>query len=83
VKKKTNWKIGTDDVGQRVLRWDVGRDSMDREDADPLAQTYNFLKRLELAGLSLADESAPPEEYDPYNTGVHSVPVFRREPDDT
>jgi hypothetical protein len=82
-KKKPNWKVDTTDVGQKVLRWKVGRDAMVREEHDPLAQTYNFLRRLDLENLILEEEAKQHQAYDPYsNTGVLSSRPRRSDSDE-
>lgn len=77
MKKKTNWAVGTDEVGRSILKWSVGHEEGTVESVDPLAQTYNFLKRLDVAGLTLEDDGQA-DEYDPYNTGAYQVQSRRQ-----
>jgi hypothetical protein len=54
------WHVGEDDVGRPVLLWDA--ESIDNgettcDEHDPLAQTFNFLNRLDVPNLQL--ESKP------------------------
>jgi hypothetical protein len=71
-KKTKIWHIGDDDSGRTVLQWDTNSRLATEtipEDQDPLAQTFNLLKRLELPELTL--ESEPDgSTIDPYD---HSV----------
>jgi len=66
-KKDTEWVVGTDDVGQTTLKWNP--DSTAQEGtSDPFERTYDFLRRLDVDGLSLERESTPPRTSDPYNS---------------
>ena len=58
-KKTKIWHIGDDDSGRTVLQWDTNSRLATEtipEDQDPLAQTFNLLKRLELPELTLESE---------------------------
>lgn len=76
--KKKEWVVGTDDVGRATLQWRVDPEETAevRVDTDPLAKTYNFLRRLELPELQLEGDYGE-EEHDPYNSGVYSANPFR------
>jgi hypothetical protein len=82
VKKDSDWVVGTDEVGQAVLKWKVGGDGgVETEpESGPLDRTYDFLRRLEVDGLSLEKDEAPARAYDPYNSGEYDVRGFRRKP---
>lgn len=79
--KKKEWIVSKDDVGRSTLKWNV--DAVEtaevQEDTDPLAKTYNFLRRLELPALSLESEYRE-EDCDPYNSGVYSAKPLRSKP---
>lgn len=76
--KKKEWVVSQDDVGRATLQWivDPEKTAEIQEDTDPLAQTYNFLRRLELPDLRLEGEDTE-EGNDPYNSGVYSANPFR------
>lgn len=80
---RKNWVIGKDDVGRAVLEWKVDEYAARRQETDPLAQTYDFLKRLESPNLELVDD--PPQRAraangcNPYDTGIDRVPKIRRD----
>jgi hypothetical protein len=78
---KKEWVVSKDDVGRATLKWNVDATETAevQEDTDPLAQTYNFLRRLELPNLSLEGEYGE-EENNPYNSGVFSANPFRSKP---
>jgi len=81
-KKKKAWVVGEDDVGASMLQWDVDPEAdseTDDEAGGPLAQTYDFLKRLELPNLKLEDE-VDEEGRDPYDSGVYSVKGIQSKP---
>lgn len=64
------WHVGEDDVGRPVLLWDA--DASDNAEAtcdehDPLAQTFNFLKRLDVPNLELKSEQNDSSR-DPYDS---------------
>lgn len=64
------WHVGEDDVGRPVLLWDAdpnGNAEATCDEHDPLAQTFNFLKRLDVPTLQL--ESEPNDgSRDPYDS---------------
>jgi hypothetical protein len=64
--KNSEWVIGTNDVGQATLRWNVDPARGETE-SDPFERTHDFLTRLD-ADLSLERERAPPRTSDPYNS---------------
>ncbi len=70
------WQITRDDKGNAVLGWTPESHAVDPEptqDSDELAQTYSYLRRLDLSALSLENENpdaGPEEGFDPYNTGA-------------
>ena len=72
------WVVSKDDVGRSTLQWNVDpKETADiQETIDPLAQTYNFLRRLELPNLHLEGDDEE-EECNPYNSGVYSASAFR------
>ena len=76
--KKKEWVVSKDDVGRATLQWTVDPEKTAdvQEDNDPLAQTYNFLRCLELPNLHLEGDYED-EEYDPYNSGVYSAGEIR------
>ena len=67
------WKVTRDDQGNAVLGWtpESHRADPDPEcDTDELAQTYSYLKRLEIDDLSIEGEELGEENGgDPYDTG--------------
>jgi hypothetical protein len=67
---RKDWVVGQDDVGQAILEWKVDSRYTGREDSDPLARTYDFLKRLDVPDLSLEVEvdAGGNEGCDPYDT---------------
>lgn len=66
LKKNTDWVVGTNDVGQATLQWNVDPYQGDAE-ADPFERTHDFLCRLD-TDLSLEREPTPPRTSDPYNS---------------
>ncbi len=64
------WHVGEDDVGRPMLQWETNATNVAEEFADeqddPLAQTYNFLQRLELPDLALENEDDG--NHDPYDS---------------
>ena len=67
LKKNSEWVVGTNDVGQATLKWNVDPDQAETE-SDPFERTHDFLARLD-ADLSLERERTPPRTSDPYNSG--------------
>jgi hypothetical protein len=65
-KKNSEWVVGTNDVGQTTLMWNLGPAHGETE-GDPLERTHDFLCRLD-ADLSLERDRAPPRTSDPYNS---------------
>ena len=58
--KSKIWHVGEDDVGRPVLLWDadsINGSEARRDEHDPLAQTFNFLKRLDVPNLELESET--------------------------
>ena len=76
--KKKEWVVSKDDVGRATLKWNVDPNETAEieENSDPLAKTYNFLRRLELPELHLEGDYQE-EEHNPYNSGVYSASPFR------
>ncbi|HEY7672897.1 MAG TPA: hypothetical protein VIC71_11820 [Gammaproteobacteria bacterium] len=66
-KKNSEWVVGTDDVGQATLKWSVDP-AQQQAESDPFERTYDFLRRLDVDGLSLERERTPPRTSDPYNS---------------
>ena len=64
------WHVGEDDVGRPVLLWDAesnGKGEATCDEHDPLAQTFNFLKRLDVPNLQLENEPND-SSGDPYDS---------------
>jgi hypothetical protein len=79
---RKNWVIGKDDVGRAVLEWKVDEYAARRQESDPLAQTYDFLKRLDAPDLELVDDPPParaPNGCNPYDTGIYRIPKPKRD----
>lgn len=80
---RKDWVIGTDEVGRAVLEWKVDEYTAKRLDSDPLARTYDFLKRLEAPDLELLDEQPrkghAAKGCNPYDTGIYRVPRVDRD----
>ena len=70
------WRVGRDEQGNAVLSWTPTSRSVDpepQEETDELAQTYSYLRRLDVSALSIEGETedgSPEEGFDPYNTGA-------------
>jgi hypothetical protein len=79
---RKNWIIGKDDVGRSVLEWQVDHHTATRQESDPLARTYDFLRRLEVPDLELIDDSGEISDTasgrNPYDTGVYRAPKRER-----
>ena len=77
---RKEWVVGKDDIGHSVLEWKVDYRTTKRQEADPLARTYDFLKRLEVPELALEDEVKKPavDGRNPYDTGVFPIKPDRR-----
>ena len=56
---RKDWVISKDDIGRSVLEWKVDRWRARRTESDPCARTYDFLNRLNVADLTIAEESTP------------------------
>jgi len=70
--KTSCWHVGEDDVGRPVLQWDADTQNLreaGQESDDPLANTFNFLKRLELPDLGL-ERDVDDKRHDPYDSGT-------------
>ena len=77
---RKEWSIGTDDIGRAVLEWKVDHRTTERQKADPLARTYDFLKRLDVPHLALEDDAQKSADgRDPYDTDVSSINPAKRE----
>jgi hypothetical protein len=64
------WHVGEDDVGRPVLLWDAdasGNAEATCDEHDPLAQTFNFLNRLDVPNLQLEGEPND-DSRDPYDS---------------
>ncbi len=69
-KKPKLWHVGEDDVGRPMLKWDAGSSKAAADipdDEDPLAQTFNYLKRLDVSNLEL-EHDADEGSRDPYDS---------------
>jgi hypothetical protein len=55
---RKDWAIGKDETGRAVLEWKVDSRRTERQESDPCARTYDFLKRLEVPDLELEDDPA-------------------------
>jgi hypothetical protein len=77
---RKNWVVGKDETGHSILEWKVDYRSAKRQDADPLAKTFDLLQRLEVPDLALVeDERKPPRTgRNPYDTGTFRVKPARR-----
>jgi hypothetical protein len=71
--KQRDWVIGKDDTGTAVLQWTAPTDTLGRAEDDPLARTYNFLERLDVPDLKIADEAPPEDGFNPYESGVYAL----------
>ena len=54
---RRDWVVAKDDVGRPVLEWRVDPRATGREGSDPNAQTYDFLKRLDVADLEILEDT--------------------------
>jgi hypothetical protein len=80
MKKNSDWVVGTNDLGQATLKWQISPKNADTTASDPYERTYDFLGRLD-AGLSLQREPAPKKpSCDPYNSGAYDVRSVRARP---
>ena len=73
IDKSKSWHVGEDGKGRTVLVWDTDSRSANEileDDRDPLAQTYNFLKALEVPDLAIEDEKPDDGSRDPYDSDV-------------
>ena len=70
---RKEWSIGTDDIGRAVLEWKVDLRTTERQKADPLARTYDFLKRLDVPNLALEDDAQSADGRNPYDTDVSPI----------
>ena len=72
---RRHWVVGRNDLGRATLERSVGpRDLRRLDDEDPLATTYDFLKKLDVPGLALDEPAGPTrrtEGFDPYDTGIY------------
>ena len=77
---RKEWVIGRDDTGRSVLEWKVDYRATKRQESDPLARTYDFLKRLDVPDLELQDDGrkARAEGRNPYDSGVYPIPRHDR-----
>ena len=66
--KIKDWRIGTDDVGRPVLLWNPNSRDPAEDEQDPLAQTFDFLQRLDVPELALAADNDDSNR-DPYDNG--------------
>jgi hypothetical protein len=77
---RKDWVIGRDDVGRSVLEWKVDSRTAKRQESDPLARTYDFLKRLDVPDLEIQDDDrkVKVEGRNPYDSGVYKIPGSSR-----
>ena len=57
--KNKIWRVGKDDVGRPILQWnadEIAAADHSPDAVDQLGRTFNMLKRLEVPGLTLANE---------------------------
>ena len=67
-KKDTEWIVGTNDAGEATLTWNPDPKAQEGT-SDPFERTYDFLRRLDVDGLSLEERArTPPRTSDPYNS---------------
>ena len=71
---RRDWVIGKDDVGRSVLEWKVDYRATKRQESDPLARTYDFLKQLDVPDLELEDDGRKAEGRNPYDSGIYRMP---------
>jgi hypothetical protein len=66
-KPRKDWVVGDDGTGKSVLEWKVDYRDLRRQEVDPCARTYDFLRRLDLPHLQLEeDPDRPSHGLDPY-----------------
>ena len=77
---RRDWVIAKDDTGRAVLEWKVESRTARRGESDPLARTYDLLKRLDVPDLELEDDKhrAKTEGRNPYESGMFPPPRPRR-----
>jgi hypothetical protein len=77
---RKDWVIGKDDTGRSVLEWKVDYRYTRRQESDPSARTYDFLKRLETPALELQEDWEKPNGVgrNPYDSGVYAKPKIDR-----
>jgi hypothetical protein len=72
--KNKIWRVGKDDVGRPILQWkadEIAAAGHTPDAVDPLGRTFNMLKRLEVPGLTLANEiESNVEGRDPYDNNL-------------
>lgn len=77
--------VGKDEVGQAVLEWKVDYRATKRQESDPCARTYDFLKRLDVPDLEVVEDNrsrasskATTKGRNPYDSGVYAAPKIGR-----
>ena len=68
---RKDWVLARDDIGRSVLEWKVDHRVTKRQETDPLARTYDFLKRLDVPDLEIQDDqSKSAKGRNPYDSGI-------------
>ena len=76
---RKDWVVGQDDIGHAVLEWKVDYRYTKRQESDPLARTYDFLKRLDAPDLALEEDSKKTADgRNPYDSGIIPAKPDRR-----
>lgn len=75
---RKEWIISKDDVGRAVLEWKMDPLRAKRMESDPCARTYDFLARLDVPDLTIADEVAPRASSRTFNPYDRSAPPVRK-----
>jgi hypothetical protein len=76
---RKDWVIGKDDTGRSVLEWKVEYRRVKGPESDPCARTHDFLNRLAVPDLTLADDHSAvrmKHGLNPYDTGKHHRQKF-------
>lgn len=75
---RRDWVIGQDETGRAVLEWKVDEYRALHEEADPNAQTFDFLKRLDVPDLELEDDARSKRANVGSNPYDHAIPARRK-----
>jgi hypothetical protein len=80
---RKHWVMGRDEVGRSVLEWKPDPIRVQREESDPNARTYDFLKRLDHPDLAVEDDPKKARgrpAINPYDHGPASPKRKKRSP---